>query len=240
MTLKAIGTEGFRWFLGVVEDREDPLKLGRLRVRIHNVHSENKALTTTKELPWATVVNPINSASFNKIGISPTGIVNGTTVIGFFLDGNDGNQPVILGTIAGIPENKIEKHDVADEARGTNKVVKTTVGPEPKSAYASKYPYNKVIRTERGHVIEVDDTPNAERIHIFHKSGTYTEVGPKGVKVDKVVDDSFEVIVKNSEVYVGGNVNLTVKGNVNIKVSGNYTVESGGKMKFKAPRIDFN
>lgn len=240
MTSRVVGSEGFRWFIGVVEDREDPLKLGRVKVRIYNVHSDNKALVPTKELPWALMLNTINSASHNKIGISPTGITVGATVVGFFMDGNDGNQPVIFGTLAGIPDNKQELHDVPDEARGTNKVAKKLVGPEPRSAYASKYPYNKVIKTERGHLIEIDDTPNAERIHVYHKSGTYTEVDSKGRKVDKVVDNSFEVIVKNSEVYVGGNVNLTVKGNVSIKVDGSYTVESGGRMRFNAPRIDFN
>lgn len=232
MTTRSVGAEGFRWFIGVVEDREDPLKLGRLRVRIFNVHSENKAATPTKELPWASVLNPINSASYKKIGISPTGIIVGTTVVGFFMDGNDANQPIVMGTLAGIPKNDVNLHDVPEEARGTNKVVKNRVGPEPAASYASKYPYNKVIRTESGHVIEIDDTPNAERIHIFHKSGTYTEVNPAGRKVDKVVNDHIEVVLKDQTVYI--------KGNVNIKVDGTYTVESGGRMRFKAPRIDFN
>lgn len=212
MTTSAIGTEGFRWFLGIVEDRDDPLKLGRLKIRIYNVHSENKALVSTKELPWANVLNPIQSASFNKVGISPTGILVGTTVVGFFMDGNDGNQPIVLGTLAGIPGNKQENHDVPKEAREQNPISKPLTGPEPPSAYKAKYPYNKVIRTERGHVIELDDTPDNERIHIYHRSGTYEEVNKQGRKVTKVVDDDFDIVVKNQEVWIGGKLNVYVNG----------------------------
>ena len=34
-----MGLGGFLWFFGVVEDRQDPLKVGRLRVRIVGVHT---------------------------------------------------------------------------------------------------------------------------------------------------------------------------------------------------------
>jgi len=240
MTTQNLGAEGFRWFIGTVEDRDDPLKLGRVRVRVMNVYSENKALTKTEQLPWAQVLSPINSAGYNKIGISPTGILVGSTVVGFFIDAKDGNHPIILGTIAGMPENNQNNNDVPFEAREINHIVKQRVGPEPPSPYGTKYPYNKVIRTERGHVIEVDDTPDKERIHIYHRTGTYTEVNNEGRKVSKVVDNDFDIVVKNREVWIGGNVNVRVKGNVNILVDGTYTVESKGRMKFKAPRIDLN
>ena len=244
MTTGFLGYEGFRWFIGVVEDRDDPLKLGRVRVRIYNVHSEKKSLVNTTELPWAGVLNIINSSSLDKVGISPTGIQVGSTVVGFFMDGNDGNNPIIMGTLAGIPDNKEEKHDVAKEARGINAVPKPKNGSgrvmEPDSAFAAKYPYNKVIRTERGHVIEVDDTPDKERIHIYHKSGTYSETNNVGRKVDKVVNDHYEIIVKDHKVWIGGNVKVHVMGNVDMMVEGTYRVESKGNMSFKAPRIDLN
>lgn len=232
MTTKQIGAEGFRWFLGKVEDINDPLKLGRIRVRVYNAYSENTALVGTQDLPWATVVSPINSASYNKVGISPTGILVGSTVVGFFMDGNNSNYPIILGSLAGMENNDVNLNDVPFEAREINKIIKEPVGPEPPSPYRAKYPNNKVIRTERGHVIEVDDTPDNERIHIYHKSGTYSEVNSEGRKVDKVVGDHIEVVIKNNEVYV--------KGNVNILVEGTYTVESKGNMTFRAPRIDLN
>jgi len=248
MTTRHLGEEGFRWFIGVVEDRDDPLKLGRVKVRIYNVHSAKSSRASTEDFPWATVLNPVTSASLNKVGTSPTGILVGSTVVGFFMDNKDGNYPVILGTIAGIPGEDNNNHDVPSEARELNSIVKEQLGPEPPSAYQSKYPYNKVIRTERGHVIEIDDTPEHERIHIYHRSGTYTEINNEGRLVTKVVDDNIEVVVKNNDVYIGGNANINVKGNVTMSVDGNmdttvggtYSVTSGGNMTFKAPKIDLN
>lgn len=232
MTTKRLGKEGLQWFIGVVEDREDPKKLGRVKVRIYDLHTDNKALMPTSELPWATIMMPANYSSHDKIGLSPNGLVLGSTVIGFFLDGNDANQPVIMGTIHGIPNNDPQKHDVPEPAREINNISKTYDSMEPQSAYNARYPFNKVFRTERGHVVEIDDTPGSERIHVYHNSGTYTEINNEGRKVDKVTGDHFEIILGNQTVHILGNVNVLVEGT--------YTVESKGNMKFVAPRIDLN
>lgn len=232
MTTQRLGEEGFRWFIGIVEDRNDPLKLGRVRVRIVNLHSEKQSRIGTNELPWATILNSPTSASHNKVGRSPTGITIGSTVVGFFMDGNDGNNPVIMGTLAGIPGNNINNHDVALEAREVNSIKKELLGPEPESAYRSKYPYNKVVSTEGGHYIEIDDTPGAERIHVYHKSGTYVEVNPEGRLVTKVNDDTFEIVAKNKEVYINGNVN--------IKVNGSYTLDVSGPVVINGSTINLN
>jgi len=240
MTTKSLGQEGLVWFIGKVENREDPLKLGRVKVRIYDFHTENKALMPTDELPWAIIMMPAISTSHDKVGISPTGLTVGATVIGFFMDGGDANQPVVMGTIHGIPENNVQKHDVPEVAREINNIQKTFDSFEPASAYASKYPYNKVLRTESGHVVEIDDTPGKERIHVFHKSGTYKEINQDGRQVDKVVDDHFEIIFGNQTVHIRGNQNIKVDGNVNIMVDGTYTCESKGNMTFIAPRIDLN
>ena len=37
-----MGKDGFLWFIGVVEDRMDPKRLGRLRVRCLGHHTEDK------------------------------------------------------------------------------------------------------------------------------------------------------------------------------------------------------
>jgi len=67
-TNQFMGFDGFIWFQGVVESREDPLYLGRMKVRILGIHSENKSDLPTKDLPWAYPVMPITSASMNGIG----------------------------------------------------------------------------------------------------------------------------------------------------------------------------
>lgn len=245
MSTMNIGEEGFWWFIGIVEDRDDPLGMGRVRVRIHNIHSTKKTISPTENLPWATPMMPITSASSGGVGSSPTGIAVGTTVLGFFMDGRSAQNPVIMGTVPGVPDGDVAKHDVVSEARGTASIIKQPLSnsPEPRSAFAAKYPYNKATKTESGHLVEIDDTPGAERLHVYHKSGTYVEINREGRLVIKTAKDKFDVVVGNDSVYVGGNADLTVKGNVTInvdgsaivKVGGTTNVESGGAMTLKAP-----
>ena len=219
MSAKLLGSEGFRWFIAVVEDRDDPLKLGRVRVRIQNVHSDKKSYAPTNTLPWAPIMGPTTSASLEGIGISPTGIKLGTTVIGFFLDGNDSNFPIILGTLYGYSGTN-QTNDLTPEAREINTINKIQEGNEPAPAYRSKYPFNKTIKTESGHLIEVDDTPDFERIHVYHKSGTYYEINQDGRLVVKTVDDEYTVNLKDKQLYVKGNVNIEVKGSYTLNVDG--------------------
>ena len=98
-----MGMDGFQWFIGVVEDRIDPKFLGRLRVRIVGYHTDDKQKLPTEDLPWAHVMNPITSATISGIGQTPLGAVEGTWVVGFFTDGADAQQPVIMGTLPGRP-----------------------------------------------------------------------------------------------------------------------------------------
>ena len=86
--------DGFIWWIGVVEDRMDPEKSGRVRVRIYGYHTDEKELLPTKDLPWAVPITPITSAAISGIGSAPLGPVEGTWVIGFFLDGADMQQQI--------------------------------------------------------------------------------------------------------------------------------------------------
>jgi predicted chitinase len=94
------------FFYGVVENRMDPLKLGRCQVRIVDIHTHDKNLLPTSDLPWAYPMGDINSASMNGIGESPLGPVEGTTVIVFFADADTMQQPIMMGTLGGIPQGE--------------------------------------------------------------------------------------------------------------------------------------
>lgn len=216
MTTKAVGEEGFRWFIGVVEDREDPEKQGRVRVRIYNVHGD-VVETPKNTLPWAVILMPGYSASLKQVGVSATGLLINSTVFGFFMDGNDTTMPVIFGVMPG-------KDDLPKLAAGQNTINKQLMGPEPESAFRAKYPFNKVTQTESGHVIEIDDTPNFERLHTFHRSGTYSEVDQSGRRVNKIVGDDYEIVQKDQTVYINGNVNIKVKGNYTLDVDGDVVI----------------
>ncbi len=106
-----MGKDGFQWFVGVVEDRNDPKTLGRVRVRCLGYHTEDLVKLPTADLPWAHPMNPITSATVSGIGNTPLGVVEGTWVIGFFTDGPSAQQPVIIGTLPGVPKNLPTKDD---------------------------------------------------------------------------------------------------------------------------------
>ena len=100
-----MGRDGFQWFVGVVEDRQDPKKLGRVRVRCLGYHTEVHEDLKTADLPWAHPMNPITSATISGIGQTPLGPVEGTWVVGFFSDADEAQQPIIMGTLPGVPTN---------------------------------------------------------------------------------------------------------------------------------------
>ena len=106
-----MGKNGFQWFVGVVEDRQDPKHLGRLRVRCLGYHTEVHTDLPTTDLPWAHVMNPITSATVSGVGQTPLGAVEGTWVVGFFQDGAEAQQPIIMGTLPGVPSNLPTKDD---------------------------------------------------------------------------------------------------------------------------------
>ena len=103
-------SNNLNWFVGVVEDRMDPLKLGRVRVRVVGLHPPQRAQgdvmgIPTEKLPWMSVIQPITSAAMSGIGGSVTGPVEGTRVYGHFLDKWKTNG-IVLGTYGGIVREK--------------------------------------------------------------------------------------------------------------------------------------
>ena len=99
-----LGISEFKHFVGVVEDRHDPEKTGRLRVRCLGIHTSDKNKIATADLPWASVLLPTTSAGISGLGQSPSFIVEGAWVWGYFRDGNGLMQEmVIVGTLPGKP-----------------------------------------------------------------------------------------------------------------------------------------
>ena len=92
------GRDGFNWFIGVCEDRDDPKSMGRIRVRCFGVHTEDLGQVPTQELPWAQVVLPPTSKPGEIPNITP-----GQWVFGFFRDPDYLQEPIILGVLPGHP-----------------------------------------------------------------------------------------------------------------------------------------
>jgi hypothetical protein len=104
----------FFWFTGVIEDINDPLEMGRVRVRCFGYHTGDKGTGTgipTGSLPWAHVMMPVTSASIAGIGESATGIAQGSWVVGFFRDGDACQDPLVIGSLPA------QTPDISDDDR---------------------------------------------------------------------------------------------------------------------------
>jgi len=373
-----LGKDKFIWWKGVVEDRKDPIFLGRVRVRIFGWHTENKEELPTVDLPWAMISLPADN------GRSPVGLKEGDWCWGFFLDGEEAQKPIVVGYIPGIDEDAADPEigfydptpdeelvagsvprppemipvNVVEVNTETGETVQKTGGrfgdpdklpgqtvafgqltkdysadsykfdlnqdgvydekdsnqmldlnndgipsneneffsgqvaiagtsaisrypledrlmepstsrlsrneniektivafkqgdlgagegggydgsgvggdssadsapfQEPATPYDAKYPYNHVYESESGHVIEVDDSPSKERMHWYHRSGTFTEIHPDGLEVNKIKKSQYNFIYE--EFY-----NSTLK-SINFDAGEAFRVKAGTVINHKA------
>ena len=268
-TTDFMGRDGFIWFAGVVEDRNDPLKLGRVRVRCLGYHTEDKAALPTADLPWAHPLLPITSSGVSGIGQTPLGLLEGSWVIGFFRDADTKQDAVIMGSLPGKPSqtgainqaeglgfsdpngvyprhanesdvNRLARNDADNqsltlEARKTFRAARYLNIPTanilpvtdtpvsisqsegdtwslPENTYSTQYPYGHVYESESGHILEFDDTPDKERILLYHHSGTETEITAAGTKNEVNKDSTHPITEKDNKVYIKGSSDVTLGG----------------------------
>ena len=341
------------FYTGVVEDRFDPLNLGRVRVRIYGLHTDDKKLISTGDLPWSDVLMPTTSPSISGLGLSPHGLVDGSTVMGFFRDEGDMQDFVVIGSLFGRPSDKykidgtdpkkqisrgpdkgfndsryadfntfkssvdgqknsstgrnyqfglqledcpvrpnklefklggegtiiddnkkrrleenfpreeytkLSLSDVHRSMQGSmnvypNNMIERTKGntvKEPSRASSKvnpTYPFAHIIESESGHVLEMDDTPGSERLHMYHRSGTRLEVLADGTQTMKVSNDSYEIIMKDKKILISGSADIELGngdynlitrkgntkdgGNVYITTDGDCNITSKGAIKLK-------
>lgn len=187
-----IGTD-FVWFMGVVEDRDDPLQMGRVRVRTH-FQTADKNILPTNDLPWAQITVP-SSASSGDIGNVSTGYVEGSWVVGFFMDGNHKQHPLILGAISGIPTKEL------DVERGFN---------DPRGVYPQRLnepDMNRLVRTK---------TIREESEKLFRtEEETSANLHPSILFRDQYVDDlTGEPIPNRNSEYPYSHVKETESGHI--------------------------
>ena len=115
-----LGQDGFIWWIGVVEDVNDPLRLGRCRVRCFGYHPPKKDVAVPKDdLPWAISIHSPNTPNLYA---TPN---EGDWVVGFFLDGPNAQEPAIMGYIPGIPQNSEEYFGAQPRKDSTGKAIRS-------------------------------------------------------------------------------------------------------------------
>jgi len=285
-------------YYGVVESRADPKQLGRVRVRVLGIHTEDKVQLPTADLPWATVLS--HDGSNSGLGTSPSFYVEGTWVLVDFFD-RDMQEPYVIGGIPGVPAalgnpdagfndpNRrstdsssddyklsvypaaVNTSDVHENARGSltatspvardsirktavptadfdSTTVSTVSGSltvassdgstfdEPlvvDGTYKPSYPSNHVYSTEKGHLLEFDDSEGYQRIAITHSAGSYQEYSNDGTYVSHVVSKMFEIVSSDKSSLCEGDVIETIDKGLKIKVNklgasgNNYDIEIG-------------
>lgn len=225
-----------RWFEGEVVDIDDPLKMGRVKVR--ELVGQDKE--RVENLFWSHVMMPVTGANAKGVGVSAVGLNLNSKVFGFR---SSSTMSYVLGSFPyAVDDNN---HSVSRHARGLGPVQKVYIEDfgEKKTEYAAKYPFNKTITTESGHVLELDDTPRAERIHVYHKSGSYVEIFPDGTIITKSMKDSTSVTIDNHAISViKGDLQITAnEGKIQIVSSGDIDmVSTTGVVNIRAPIIGLN
>ena len=101
----------------IVEDINDPQKLGRVRVRVFGHHTHDKVLIPTDSLPWATVVQPTTSAANSGVGTTPR-LLNGSMVMVVWADGKSHQFPIVIGSVPGEIQEHLMTFDGNISPRG--------------------------------------------------------------------------------------------------------------------------
>ena len=208
---------------GIVKSVSDPEKLGRVKVKVYDLHDNIK----TEDLSWSQVLMPASTPAIAGTGQS-VNLAVGSLVCGVFLDGMMQDY-MVMGSLptktGGVKDNNVRVRAEADphaaETRGTY---------QPTSTYAPEYPFNNVMATESGHVKEYDDTPGLERITERHMSGTQYEVCADGTKNETIVRDNYRLVVGQDTLEVFGDVRVIISGHADVAVAGNLTASVAGNI----------
>ena len=120
-----VGKDGFHWWIGqvapedtwkenipkkAVESNEDIKGFGeRYRVRIMGSDPQDKQELSDEELRWAGVMYPVTSGSGSRASSQNANIGQGTFVFGWYLDGEDGQIPIIMGCLGYNEYQAIDK-----------------------------------------------------------------------------------------------------------------------------------
>ena len=179
-----------RWFLGeVVNVKDDPEKLGRVKVRVFGVYDDVKE----DDLPWAQIVVPVTQGVHEGKG-QYLGILKGTQVFGMFLDGKNSQLPMVIGTVPkegdtnekaleNYPDNKVYETE-----SGHYKEYDDTLGAERIKEYHKSGTYYEIDKDGN---MTIDTTESGARTITIKASGEINVTAP-------VVNVNGDVVKLNS------------------------------------------
>ena len=115
--------QGFNWWIGQVSDDsywrdninttkfKDKQSIPgwgyRYKVRIFGLHDAGEGGIESKDLPWANVMYPVTAGAYLQSSGQTPMIRQGNIVFGFFLDGPEQEQPVIMGVMGNNSQSEL-------------------------------------------------------------------------------------------------------------------------------------
>ena len=177
-------------YFGIVENRSDPLELGRCQVRVVGLHTHDKNLLPTSDLPWCATMQPSTSAAMNGIGFSFVGPVEGTSVVVTYLD-DSMQQGIILGAVGGIATEPVpidfdDSGPILKQDKKTETVSLRTVKGPTTGNKITFYDPNNTTRTNLTEVLTAN----------MRVSGYGVENGTTIVSIDSGTEITISTIVR--------------------------------------------
>jgi hypothetical protein len=211
-----IGQDGFVWWIGVVEDINDPLTLGRCKVRCFGYHpAKATSLVLTEDLPWALTIHPLNTPNLYA---SPK---VGEWVFGFFLDSLSAQEPAILGYLPAIPEAASEYFGTAPNLTRNFARVNTANNSA-----------NTICWEIGNNIVEVVTQSSTEangHILIQHKTGAKINIDSDGKISIYTPTNDISIEATNGDINLNAkNINLTASESVAITSTLATSVVAGG------------
>ena len=206
---------GVGYYTGVVEDRDDPLRLGRCRVRVVGLHTENKTVLPTEDLPWALSIHPLNTPNLYA---SPK---VGEWVFGFFLDSMSAQEPAILGYLPAIPQAASEYFGTAPNLTRNFARVNTANNSA-----------NTICWEIGNNIVEVVTQSSTEangHILIQHKTGAKINIDSDGKISIYTPTNDISIEATNGDINLNAkNINLTASESITTTSTLATTVVAGG------------
>lgn len=171
------------FYRAIVTDNQDPGKMGRCQLRIIGIHDEGQGGNV-----WAERMGSTDFGLNNGVGLSSALQIG--TWVWCFLDHDNPNKPVIVGTI-------IDAGDFHGSA-------------------SAQYGKMQTICTASGHLIEIGDSGGDSRIQITHSAGTKITIDNAGKIVIDCVSDVAHNISGKLDITTGGATTITSGGDFTV------------------------
>ena len=210
-----VGRDGFVWWIGKVADPTvwrnqatdtDAGWAFRCKVRIIGYHPFDEEVLPEDDLPWAHVLVDATSGAGQGCFGNSSRMVGGETVFGFFMDGEEAQQPVVFGALARQnnksgygPSNADKIANVEANAFGvsTGRVIggQTTMPPGMNKEIGDNSEYTTTIDPTFGHEVR---TFNQNKKNAENKVGQEQqnspgelEKGGEGISKERKIDQEF-------------------------------------------------